>query len=38
VGVASVPATILIRDKQVVATHLGEIASEELVEFVSQNS
>ena len=38
VGVASVPATILIRDKQVVATHLGEISAKELVEFVSQNS
>ncbi|NDA97533.1 MAG: TlpA family protein disulfide reductase [Actinobacteria bacterium] len=38
VGVASVPATILIRDKQVVATHLGEISAKELVQFVSQNS
>lgn len=38
VGVASVPATILIRDSGVVATHLGEISANELVEFVNQNT
>jgi thiol-disulfide isomerase/thioredoxin len=37
-GVASVPATILIQDKRVVAAHLGEISADELDEFVSQNT
>ena len=36
--VASVPATILIRDKKVIALHLGEISAEQLVELVDQNT
>ncbi len=37
-GVASVPATILVHDTKVVATHLGEITAEQLVELVKQNT
>ena len=37
-GVASVPATILIRDREIIALHLGEISVEQLVELVDQNT
>ena len=37
-GVASVPATVLIRDKSVIATHLGEISAKQLAELIDQNS
>jgi peroxiredoxin len=36
--VSTVPATVLIIDSTVVATHLGEISANELNEFVARNS